>query len=393
MKRSSVPRRDEHRSTARSPFFKQRERERKAVRDRLGFDVRFGFVDLFAGIGGIRLALEDAITEVTGGFVRPWCLLSSEWDRFCQQTYLYNFGEVPHGDINSISLDEIPRAGMLVGGFPCQPFSSIGRRQGFEHETQGNLFFRIVEILRHHRRQGHPIPALMLENVEGLLTLRHEGQLVIESIRRELELAGYVVEYGVLDAADFGVPQHRRRVFILGLDVESFGDGPIIDWQFGKTPRANVGRILETGVEGYSISKHLQSVYMFKTNDGRPQRINRSTKGPAKTLVSTYHKIQRLTGTFVEDGPTGLRLLTRDECRAIMGFPRSYEIPQWVSRTQAYRQFGNSVAPPVVREVAKRLVRRVMANRTAGRVLTFGDSPLGVDGAMSELSARLNSAA
>jgi DNA (cytosine-5)-methyltransferase 1 len=286
---------------------------------------------------------------------------------------------VPQGDINAIKLDAIPTAAMLVGGFPCQPFSSIGRREGFEHETQGNLFFRIVKILSHHRRYRQPITALLLENVEGLLTLRHDGQPLIDAVEAELRDAGYLVEYRVLDAADFGVPQHRRRVFIVGLDAENF-KGPIIDWDFPTRPRANVGRILETGVDGYSISRHLQSVYMFKADDGRPQRINRSTKGPAKTLVSTYHKIQRLTGTFVEDGPTGLRLLTRGECRAIMGFPKTYEIPPWVSRTQAYRQFGNSVAPPVVREVARRLVRRVLQDN-AGRALTIGN---GVDLSMKD---------
>lgn len=384
-----MPRRDGDRSASRSRFFRQRVRERSAARDRLGYDVRFGFIDLFAGIGGIRLAVEDAITQLTGGLVAPTCLLSSEWDRHCQQTYLHNFGEVPHGDVNRIALDAVPRAAMLVGGFPCQPFSSIGRREGFDHKTQGNLFFRVVEILRHHRRQGHPIPALLLENVEGLLTLKHDGQLVIDAIEEVLRRAGYKVEYGVLDAADFGVPQHRRRVFIVGLDAKRFGDAPIIDWQFPAKPRANVGRILETGVDGYSISRHLQSAYIFKADDGRPQRINRSTTGPVKTLVSTYHKIQRLTGTFVEDGPTGLRLLTRDECRAIMGFPKTYEIPPWISRTQAYRQFGNSVAPPVVREVARRLVQRILEREPSIALTVHDHGPVSNEVLLEKLLSRI----
>jgi DNA (cytosine-5)-methyltransferase 1 len=322
-------------------------------------------------------------------------VLSSEWDTHCQETYRYNFGEVPHGDINTVDLDSVPKAALLTAGFPCQPFSSIGRRQGFEHATQGNLFFRVVDILRHHRHEGHPIPALLLENVEGLTRLRHDGQLVIEAVCAELTSVGYTVEYRVLDAANFGVPQHRRRVYIVGVDSKSFGSGPVINWEFPVKPPKKVGRLLEQNVDGYSITKHLQRVYMHKVDDGRPQLIDRSTEEPVKTLVSTYHKIQRLTGTFVKDGPTGMRLLTRDECRAIMGFPASFEIPAWVSRTQAYRQFGNSVAPPVVREVAKRLIRRVLVELATQPTRDLGgisSRPLSAE-ARSALSARLSSAA
>lgn len=321
---------------------------------------RIDFIDLFAGIGGIRLAIEDAVHEAFGGSVGARCVFSSEWDPHCQQTYRYNFGETPHGDIHGVEFKEIPSAAILAGGFPCQPFSSIGRREGFGHETQGNLFFRIVEILRHHREVGRAVPAVLLENVEGLTTLRHDGRAVIDSVREELEGVGYSVDFQVLDAADFGVPQHRRRVFIVALDRQRFGKPPLIDWAFPRRRVADVGRFIQTGVDGYSISRHLQRVYIRKVDDGRPQTVTPSTKGPVKTLVSTYHKIQRLTGTFVADGPTGLRLLTREECRAIMGFPRTSEIPEWVSRTQAYRQFGNSVAPPVVRAVVHQLLKRIV---------------------------------
>lgn len=325
----------------------------------------FDFIDLFAGIGGIRLALEDV-----GGH----CVFSSEWDPHCQETYRYNFGELPFGDIHAVDLKQIPRASLLAGGFPCQPFSSIGRREGFDHETQGNLFFRIIEILDSQRRRHRPVDAVLLENVEGLTTLRHDGQLVIDSVIAELDRVGYHAEWQVLDAADHGVPQHRRRVFIVGLRKKKYGCGPIIDWEFPQSETADVGSVIESGVEGYSISRHLQRVYMNKVDDGRPQKVNVRSTGPVKTLVSTYHKIQRLTGTFVEDGPTGLRLLTRNECRAIMGFPANFEIPEWISRTQAYRQFGNSVTPPVVRQVARRLVARMAAHADAsGDFSAFGD--------------------
>jgi DNA (cytosine-5)-methyltransferase 1 len=396
MSKSSAPRRCGHdRAGLRSVFHRERSHAHAEARSDTPGSGSFGFIDLFAGIGGIRLAVEDAVVELTGGLLAPTCVLSSEWDTHCQETYRYNFGEVPHGDINTIDLDSVPRASLLTAGFPCQPFSSIGRRQGFEHATQGNLFFRVVDILRHHRRKGYPIPALLLENVEGLTTLRHDGQLVIEAVCEELTRVGYTVEYRVLDAADFGVPQYRRRVFIVGIDSRSFGSGPVINWEFPVTPPKKVGRLLEQDVDGYSITKHLQRVYIRKVDDGRPQLIDRSTEEPVKTLVSTYHKIQRLTGTFVKDGPTGMRLLTRDECRAIMGFPASFEIPAWVSRTQAYRQFGNSVAPPVVREVAKRLIHRVLVEAALQGLCDLGgisSRPLSAK-ARSALSARLTSAA
>ena len=318
----------------------------------------FKFVDLFSGIGGIRLALEEVGGE---------CVFSSEWDPHCQETYRYNFGEVPHGDIQKVDLKNIPNCSLLAAGFPCQPFSSIGKRAGFAHETQGNLFFRIIEILDHFRSdRRRPIDAVLLENVEGLTTLRHEGRRVIDSVLDELQNIGYNVDYKVLDAADFGVPQRRRRVYITALYAKKFGKGPVIDWDFPSKDIADIGPHVERGIQDHSISWHLQKVYIDKVTDGRPQKIDQETKGPVKTLVSTYHKIQRLTGTFVKDGPTDLRLLTRNECRAIMGFPTDFEIPTWISRTQMYRQFGNSVTPPVVTAIAEKLVQRIAARSKVG---------------------------
>ncbi|MFZ9963535.1 MAG: DNA cytosine methyltransferase, partial [Burkholderiales bacterium] len=134
---------------------------------------KFKFIDLFGGIGGIRLALENV-----GGR----CVFSSEWDQHCQETYRYNFGDVPSGDIQQVALSDIPDATLLAAGFPCQPFSSMGRRQGFMHETQGNLFFRIVEILDHLQSRSSKGPdAILLENVGGLTTIKHGGEKVITS--------------------------------------------------------------------------------------------------------------------------------------------------------------------------------------------------------------------
>jgi DNA (cytosine-5)-methyltransferase 1 len=302
----------------------------------------FKFVDLFAGIGGMRLAFEKAGGE---------CVFSSEWDKHSQKTYEANFGETPHGDITLIPENEIPKFDVLVAGFPCQPFSSIGLRQGFDHPTQGTLFHDVVRIMRHHRNK-----AFLLENVAGLTT--HDGGRTMGVIEAALTELGYRFDYKVVDAADFGVPQHRERIYIVGYRVRKGAGGRVhLDWPTGNKRQKPIGKFVETGVEGHSISKHLQKVYIYKKDDGRPQIIDPTSDFPVKTLVASYHKIQRLTGTFVRDGETGLRLLTANECKAIMGFPKNFKIP--VSRTQMYRQMGNSVAVPVVEALGKWMIEEL----------------------------------
>ena len=293
----------------------------------------FKFIDLFAGVGGMRLAFEKANGQ---------CVFSSEWDKYSQQTYARNFGEIPHGDITQISEKEIPKFDVLVAGFPCQPFSTIGKRQGFSHPTQGTLFHDVVRIMRQKRNK-----AFLLENVVGLQS--HSNGDTFEVIKNSLTELGYRWDYKGLDAADFGVPQHRSRIYIVGFKSRKGGHTPMT-WPEGNTKHNGIGPFLETGVSGHSISKHLQDVYLFKKNDARPQIVDRESDIPVKTLVATYHKIQRLTGTFVRDGETGLRLLTANECKAIMGFPHTFKIS--VSRTQMYRQMGNSVAVPVITKLA-----------------------------------------
>lgn len=296
----------------------------------------FKFIDLFAGIGGTRLAF-----EAVGGE----CVFSSEWDKYAQQTYAANFGEVPHGDITQISSKEIPKFDLLVAGFPCQPFSSIGKRQGFSHPTQGTLFHEIVRILEFHK----PV-MFLLENVKGLTN--HDNGNTLKVIEASLKHLGYKIYLQVLNSADFGVPQNRERIYIVGFKKRAGK----FDFEFPKPrkKKVGIGKFVEKDVKDLSISKHLQKTYIFKKDDGRPEIISSKSDVQVKTLVSTYHKIQRLTGTFVADGPTGLRLLSENECKAIMGFPKNFKIP--VSRTQMYRQFGNSVAVPVVKEIAKCMI-------------------------------------
>lgn len=293
----------------------------------------FKFIDLFAGIGGIRQSFEKS-----GGK----CVFSSEIDAFAKYTYYTNFGVVPFGDITKIDADSIPQHEVLCAGFPCQPFSHIGKREGFEHPTQGTMFHEIIRIIEHKKT-----PVLFLENVPGLIN--HDDGNTLQVIIETLKAMGYKVQHTVLDASHFGIPQKRKRFYLVAFLNHS------IEFEFPKPPMTykDIGEILETGITGYSISEHLQKSYLFKKDDGRPAIVDNQSKGAIKTLVSTYHKIQRLTGTFVKDGETGIRLLTTNECKAIMGFPKDFNIP--VSRTQMYRQMGNSVVVPVVTLIAEQI--------------------------------------
>lgn len=298
------------------------------------------FIDLFAGIGGMRIAFES---------VGAKCVFSSEWDKYCQRTYAANFGDIPHGDITKIKERDIPKFDVLLAGFPCQPFSSIGKREGFKHETQGTLFYDVARIIEFHKPK-----AFLLENVAGLIT--HDDGRTFTVIINVLSGLGYRLEYKILDSSDFGVPQKRERIYIVGFNKKKVG---MADFNFPSPKRVKVGigKFVESDRNDLSISRHLQSVYIYKLDDGRPEIISPDSDFPVKTLVASYHKIQRLTGTFVKDGPTGLRLLSENECKAIMGFPKNFKIP--VSRTQMYRQFGNSVAVPVVKAVAKAMVKHL----------------------------------
>jgi DNA (cytosine-5)-methyltransferase 1 len=289
----------------------------------------------------MRIAFERAGNE---------CVFSSEWDTFSKKTYEANFGEIPHGDITKIHEDEIPKFDVLLAGFPCQPFSSIGRRQGFDHPTQGTLFYDVVRIIKYHRPRS-----FLLENVKGLVN--HDEGRTWQIIQETLDELDYEIHAQILDAADYGVPQHRERIYIVGFDRKKMG-AVSFDFPPPKKRKANIGKFVERDIDDRPISKSLQQNYLFKVPDGRPEIITPETQGTVKTLVASYHKIQRLTGTFVADGPTGLRLLSENECKAIMGFPKSFKVP--VSRTQMYRQFGNSVAVPVVEEIAKAMTKVVL---------------------------------
>ena len=304
-------------------------------------DSAFTFIDLFAGIGGTRLGFERA-----GGK----CVFTSEWDIHSQKTYQANFGDLPHGDITKIKESDIPPFDVLVAGFPCQPFSSIGKRQGFMHATQGTLFYDVLRIIKGNLN----CKSFLLENVGGLVT--HDNGNTFNVIVEALEEIGFKVFHKILNASDFGVPQQRKRIYIVGFRISAFKKDDLkFSFPEGKIKDVFINKFIESDIKGYSISTHLQKNYLFKKDDGRPIIIDKKSKVHVKTLVSSYHKIQRLTGTFVKDGETGLRLLTANECKAIMGFPKDFKIP--VSRTQMYRQMGNSVAVPVIEAISKEIAK------------------------------------
>jgi DNA (cytosine-5)-methyltransferase 1 len=302
---------------------------------------KYKFIDLFAGIGGIRIAFENNKCK---------CVFSSEWDQFSKKTYFENFGHIPNGDITLISEKDVPDHDILTGGFPCQPFSSIGKREGFSHPTQGTLFFDIVRIIKEKKPK-----AFLLENVAGIFN-HDKGRtlkLISETLEKELK---YKTNIKILNSADFGVPQVRKRVYIVGFSESIFNsDNFEFNWPNKNNDKVGIGQFIEHHENGYAISKHLQNSYIYKVDDGKPQVVDKNSDIQVKTLVSTYHKVQRLTGTFVRDGDTGLRLLSHNECKSIMGFPPNFKFP--VSRTQMYRQMGNSVAIPVVQKIAEEIIK------------------------------------
>lgn len=311
----------------------------------------FSFIDLFAGIGGLRLAFEKA-----GGR----CVYSSEWNKYSQQTYFANFGEMPDGDITKVVVAEIPDHDILVGGFPCQPFSiagvskkqSLGRKTGFEDKTQGTLFFDVCRIIEAKRPK-----AFMLENVKNLCS--HDKGNTFRVIQESLNDLGYKFFYKVLDGREY-VPQHRERIVIVGFDTKRFRDMDI-NFQFKITPPEHaplVGDILEKDVaEKYTLSDKLWSYlqnYAIKhkaKGNGFGYGIA-PLDGVTRTLSARYYKDG--SEILIEQTGKNPRRLTPRECARLQGFPDDFKIP--VSDTQAYRQFGNAVVVPLMSNVAQLLV-------------------------------------
>jgi DNA (cytosine-5)-methyltransferase 1 len=316
--------------------------------------MRFTFIDVFAGIGGFRLALERL-----GGR----CVFSSEWDRYAQRTYAAWFGEAPTGDIRQVSRADIPDHHILAAGFPCQPFSlagvskknSLGRAHGFADATQGTLFFQLASIIAAKRP-----PVVLLENVKNLTS--HDSGRTWDVIHRTLEdELQYRVFHRVIDAAAF-VPQHRERVFIVGFDKHTLGASATPDLaSIGRgTTTPKLRDILLDDVDAkYTLSDALWSYLQAYAAKHRSKGNGfgfgiADPDGVTRTLSARYFKdgSEILIAQGRRRNP---RRLTPRECARLMGFPD--DLPQVVSDTQAYRQFGNAVVPPVAHAVAREILR------------------------------------
>ncbi len=327
----------------------------------------FKFIDLFAGIGGFRLAFEGV-----GGD----CVFTSEWDSYAQRTYMANFaGMHPiRGDITEIDAEEIPNHDVLLAGFPCQPFSiagvskknALGRAHGFEDETQGTLFFDVARIIAAKQPK-----AFVLENVKNLQS-HDKGRtfdVILRTLRQEL---GYQVFCKVIDGAHF-VPQHRERIIIVG-----FQKPTAFSWDLIELPQKGIHKLAEVlhqkhnepmiegdgnnyydYVKGKPLDKYTLTDNLWQYLQDYKKKHTAAGNGFGFGMVTPDSVTRTLSARYYKDGSEILlsqgtkkspRRLTPRECARLMGFPDSFRIP--VSDTRAYKQFGNSVVVPAIQAVA-----------------------------------------
>jgi len=296
-------------------------------------------IELFAGIGGIRLGFEKVFQE------RIDFVFSSDIDKFARKTYEANFGGVVADDITKIDAKDIPKHDILMAGFPCQPFSKAGLGLGFE-DIRGTLFFDIIRIVKYHRPK-----VIFLENVKGLVT--HHGGNTMVVIRKQLEMLGYRLHVKVLNSNDFDMVQSRARIYIVCF-LEDYN----FEFPDGVKNEKPLSTILEKDIEEFILSDKLWEGTLRRTS------INKKLKRGYKhnLFKSDVTKVNTMTARYYKDGKEILidcgkdsnpRKLSPRECGNLQGFPRGFKIV--VSNTQAYKQFGNSVAINVVTEIAKKI--------------------------------------
>jgi len=307
------------------------------------------FIDLFCGIGGFRYGFERNGAE---------CVFSSDWDKFSQITYQANHGEKPIGDIHNVAVEEIPAFDILCAGFPCQPFSiagvskklSLGRKHGFDDERQGNLFFEIAKIIKHHQPK-----AFVLENVKNLKS--HDKGRTFEIIKNTLEDLGYAPLFTKIIDAKTVVPQHRERIFMVGFKTPT-------DFEFPEFPK--VGPKLSSILEKSPPAKYTLTDHLWNYLQNYAKKHKEAGNGFGFGLVTEKDVSRTLSARYHKDGSEILisqgsrrnpRRLTPRECARLMGYPEDFIIP--VSDTQAYRQFGNSVVVPVVEKIASAVVASI----------------------------------
>lgn len=323
---------------------------------------KFKFIDLFAGIGGFRLALQNL-----GGK----CIYSSEWDKYSKQTYKANFGETPFGDITKEKTKSyIPdNFDILCAGFPCQAFSIAGRRGGFE-DTRGTLFFDVAEIIKKKQPK-----AIFLENVKGLRN--HDKGKTLATILNVLreDLNYYVPEPQILNAKEFGVPQNRERIFIVGFRKElGIDDFQYPEVQNTKVVLEDILEEEEVSVKYYLSTTYLQTLknhrarhekkgngfgYEIISNTGTANAVVCGGMGRERNLVyddrlTNFVPVTHIKGKVNREG---IRKMTPREWARLQGFPDTFKIV--VSDAQAYKQFGNSVAVPAIQATAEKIIEKL----------------------------------
>ena len=320
---------------------------------------KFTFIDLFAGMGGFRLAM-----QAQGGK----CVFSSEWNKYAQKTYLANFGEMPFGEITKeVTKSYIPQKfDVLCAGFPCLPFSiagvskkkSLGRETGFKDKTQGTLFFDVADIISRHRPK-----AFFLENVKNLMS--HDKGNTFKVIKGTLEELRYSLHYLVMDGQTY-VPQHRERIMIVGFDNDVFHEKEEFTFPEQKQATRSISEILDPNIdEKYTLSDKL---WNYLQNYAEKHRAKGNgfgfgltdLNGISRTLSARYY----IDGSEIlipqGEGKNPRRLSPR-ECARLMGYPDEYRLNQ-VSDVQAYRQCGNSVVVPLITAVSEQLIKTMLNN-------------------------------
>uniref|UniRef100_UPI00404A6BF0 DNA cytosine methyltransferase n=1 Tax=Flavobacterium sp. TaxID=239 RepID=UPI00404A6BF0 len=325
----------------------------------------FKFIDLFAGIGGFRLALQNL-----GGK----CVFTSEWDEYAKKTYRANFGETPFGDITKeLTKSFIPDDfSVLCGGFPCQPFSHAGLKKGFE-DTRGTLFFDVADIINRRLKKNNPIDIIFLENVKGLRN--HDKGNTLKTILSSLDELGYDVSTEVLNSKNFGIPQNRERIFIVAWLKEKkkafnfplgFNENEKVIYT--KEDLVNIKKtivrdiLIENPDEKYTISDKLYAGHIRRRKEHKEKgngfgfsSVNENTQYTS-TISARYYKDG--SEILIEQKDANPRKLTPREAANLQGYPENYIIP--VSDNQAYKQFGNSVSVPVIQAVFNEIKRQLL---------------------------------
>lgn len=327
-------------------------------------------IDLFCGIGGFRLAMDENNVE---------CVFSSDNDKFAQQTYEANFHEIPTGDIKAVDAKNIPNFDILTAGFPCQPFSYAGEKQGFKDEVRGTLFFDICRIIEYHKP-----PMVFLENVKGLVS--HEGGKTLSTILESLKNLGYYSHWKVLSSLDYGLPQKRERWYCVSFrsDIEFKWPEPVggnptlrdivdindrnpsltlpqfeldrIDYHFA---HAKPGERIQHDNSKYApnTKKGKYGIYSFQKSDGS---LRFHVGDPAKTQIQEafYSCLDTYASTIIANRTPKLwdirRKLSVLEAQRLQGFPDEFIFP--VSDAQAYHQLGNSVSVPIIKKIMKNMI-------------------------------------